>query len=353
MGMAAAALLPWHVVAATFGTVIPVHGSVSDIAADEKDGLLFAANFSAYRVEVINIANRTLVTSIPVEAPPSAVAVSPDNHYLIIGLYQTPASSLVGGFQPDTGGLDIFDLTTGSIVRRIALPSPVLSVTFGGDGKALVTSRAFAQLPSGVECATGAGSASNILLLDPASGTTQPIAACVLLSRLLPQDPSASEPDILLSVAPMQIIQTAAGVSGDGKRIRILGAAVQDDSATSTNTVFLTYDVASQSIGGGAGISSPAMGPRSVVSDTTGANILEGWSLDSSTCLAIPANPCQLAQFPHPDGRFQVGSHAWDTLRNPDRLPGSRARRWVRAPYPRHRQLDRARAPADPGRSRG
>ncbi|HEV2199439.1 MAG TPA: hypothetical protein VGR73_06445 [Bryobacteraceae bacterium] len=315
--IAAVALLPWAARAATFGTVVQVHGAVSDIALDETRGHLYAANFAAYRVEVMDTASRTLISSIPVSAPPSAVAVSPDGHYLVIGRYQTPNSTILGGFFPNTGGLSIVDLNTGVIVRNIELPSPVLSVTFGGDGKALVISRVFATLPPNAECVTGTPlSGSNIVLLDPASGALQPIAACIALSRLLPQNPSAGEADVLLSVAPMEIIQTAAAVSGDGKTIIILGAAVPDDSASSKNSVFLQYDVPSQSIGGGAGTSAPAMGPRSIASDMTGANVLEGWGLDSSTCLQVPANPCGLAQFPRPDGRFQIGSHAWDTTRN-------------------------------------
>src|ERR1035438_1446081 len=119
--MAAAVLIPWLAGAATFGTVVPVHGEVADIAIDESRGLLFAADFSAYRVEVINIASRTLVSNIPVSAPPSSVAVSPDHHYLVIGLYQKPVASILGGFQAGTGGLSIVDLTTGSIVKDIDL----------------------------------------------------------------------------------------------------------------------------------------------------------------------------------------------------------------------------------------
>ena len=50
--------------AANFGTVVPVHGTVSDIALDESRGRLYAANFTAYRVEVIHTSTRKLVTSI-------------------------------------------------------------------------------------------------------------------------------------------------------------------------------------------------------------------------------------------------------------------------------------------------
>jgi uncharacterized protein (TIGR03437 family) len=321
--IAVVALMPWMAKAATFGTVVQVHGAVSDIALDESRGHLYAANFAAYRVEVIDTASGTLVSSIRVAAPPSSVSVSPDSHYLVIGLYQKPVNSILGGFQSDTGGLSIVDLTSGTIVRNIDLPSPVLSVSFGSDGKALVVSR----LPTSGQ--------PNILLLDPASGTLQPIATLGVESRLLPQNPTAGESDVLLAVAPAQIIQTAASVSGDGSTITIMGAIEVDDSATSKKSWLLRYDVATQTLTPEGFESTPPMGPRSIASDTTGANVVAGWALNkylpNATCLADPPytgiatgspvaqvgpGPCMWAQFPAADGSFQKGSHAWDTARN-------------------------------------
>ena len=75
--------------AATFGTVIPVRGTPSDIALDESRGNLYIANFSAGRVEVMNTSTRTLGTPLLVPYPPSAVALSPDDRYLVVGEYET------------------------------------------------------------------------------------------------------------------------------------------------------------------------------------------------------------------------------------------------------------------------
>jgi uncharacterized protein (TIGR03437 family) len=276
---------------------------------------LFAANFSAYRVEVINIASRALVTNIPVAAPPTSVAVSPDGRYLVVGLFQKPVSSVLGGFQPDTGGLDIVDLTSGNIVQRIDLPSPVLGVAFGSDGHALVISR------------TPTAGGPNILLLNPASGNLTPLATIGVFSRILPQNPSAGETNVLTAVAPLQIIQTAMAVSADGNTIHVLGASEEDDSATSKNSVSLRYDVPSRTINNTFLLeSTPPLGPRSVATDATGVNVVRGWTLDkylpNATCLSeVPTStvvpgPCSWAQFPQPDGRFQIGSHAWDVTRN-------------------------------------
>ena len=110
--LVAGALLPFVAAAATFGTVVQVHGAIADIAIDETRGNLYAANFAAYRVEVIKTSTGTLSSSISTPAPPSAVAVSPDAHYLVIGLYQTPLNTVLGGYQLNTGGVMIVDLTT-------------------------------------------------------------------------------------------------------------------------------------------------------------------------------------------------------------------------------------------------
>jgi uncharacterized protein (TIGR03437 family) len=334
--LSVAALMPVVAMAATFGTVVQVHGAVADIAIDETRGNLFAANFAAYRVEVISAGNASILTNVPVAAPPSAVAVSPDAHYLVIGLYQTPVSNpsspngFIGGFQPNTGGLVILDLTTGSTVQTISLNNPVLSVAFGSDGKALVVVSASQQ--------TGPNFV-NVYLLTPASGNLTPLSSMAngvlapgsvpIYSRILPQNPTAGEAELLLATPPSQIIQTATAVSSDKNTITILGSAMQDDSATSKTSVTLRYDVPSQTMYMIGMETTPPQGPRSVASDATGTNIIEGWSLlkwvPQATCYATtpPLNLssigpgfCMWAQYQGVNGAFQSGSHAWDVKRN-------------------------------------
>jgi uncharacterized protein (TIGR03437 family) len=304
--LAAAVFLPALAAAAPFGTVVQVHGSVADIAA----------NFSAYRVEVITPGNATLVTSIPTTAPPSAVAVSPDAHYLVIGLYQSPATAVLGGFLPNTGGLEIIDLTTGALVQSIALPNPVLSVTFGNDGNALVA----------VSISTTSPPPPNVFLLNPSTGNLQALWPYPFYSVILPQNPSQGEANVLTAMAPAQIIQTSAAASADGSVITILGAGTQDNTATSTGSVLMRYTVATQTLNGYGFTTTPPMGPRSVASDATGANVISGWALNrflsNATCLQNPPpalaypGPCEWAQVGSPNGAFQLGSHAWDVTRN-------------------------------------
>ena len=97
---------------ASFDTVVPVNGAVSDIALDERRNVVWAANFGAYRVEQVDIATRTLLTPLTVPMPPSAVALSPNRRFLVVGEYQKPDPALLSTnpFAPETGGYTLFDL---------------------------------------------------------------------------------------------------------------------------------------------------------------------------------------------------------------------------------------------------
>src|SRR4029077_14946528 len=84
--------------AATFGTSVPVRGTVSDLALDEGRGKLYIANFSAGRIEVLDTTSRSFQSPMTVTLPPSAVALSPGGHYLVVGEYDNfEAASAKGG----------------------------------------------------------------------------------------------------------------------------------------------------------------------------------------------------------------------------------------------------------------
>src|SRR5690348_12047209 len=67
---------------ATFGTVvpidIPVGGHVSDIVLDEPRGVLYVANFTARRIDVMSLSQKKVTRSINVLAQPSAMTLSAD-----------------------------------------------------------------------------------------------------------------------------------------------------------------------------------------------------------------------------------------------------------------------------------
>src|SRR4249919_126903 len=80
-------------VAATFGTAVPIGGHASDIVLDEARGVLYIANFTANRIEVMSTADYSIRSSMNVPPQPGALSVSADGKYLIVAHYGniTPA----------------------------------------------------------------------------------------------------------------------------------------------------------------------------------------------------------------------------------------------------------------------
>src|ERR1700681_3673604 len=117
----------------TFGRVVSIGGQASDIALDEARGVLYVANFTANRIEVMSLANNTIQTSINVAAQPGSISLSPDGRYLIVahfGNNLAPASP--------TNVLTLIDLTANNAKQTFALGNPPLGTAFGADGRALV-----------------------------------------------------------------------------------------------------------------------------------------------------------------------------------------------------------------------
>src|ERR1022692_1114862 len=85
--------------AATFGSVIPIGGHASDIALDESRGVLYIANFTANRIEVMSLADGSIRSSMNVAAQPGAITISPDNQFLLVahfGNFATPDTTKNG-----------------------------------------------------------------------------------------------------------------------------------------------------------------------------------------------------------------------------------------------------------------
>ena len=286
---------------ASFGSVVPINGTVSDIALDERRNVVWAANFSAYRVEQVYIPSQTLLTPLSVPMPPSAVAMSPDHRFLVVGEYQKPDPVLLSTnpFAPETGGYTLFDLDAG-LRYDVNLNAPVLAVAFGSDGNAVILTRTPAVDPQNPDAPL-----TNLFVLQPFPyQTLRAITSIPVQSVDLP---------VPLVKFPTQIGQATAGVSGDKNSIVMLVAAVKDPSATSNLSILIHYDVPSQTAFAEEFQQTPPAGPRSVALDQTGANVLSDWGLqhylpDGSGYL--------LAQFPRPNGAFNIGTHAWDLTRD-------------------------------------
>jgi DNA-binding beta-propeller fold protein YncE len=143
---AAMAAAAW---AGTFGTVVPIGGHASDLVLDEARGVVYIANFTANRIEVMSTSDFAIRSSLNVAPQPDALALSPDGQYLLVAHYGTWQS-------PNTNknALTVVNLNDNTR-QTFALGYPPLGVAFGADGLALVVTT------------------TDLLLFDPVSGATQ------------------------------------------------------------------------------------------------------------------------------------------------------------------------------------
>jgi len=250
----------------TFGTVVPIGGQASDLALDEPRGVLYVANFTANRIEVLSLTDYSIQTSINVASQPSALALSPDDRFLVVCHYGNaapPASS--------SNALTIVDLSSNS-QRTFALGSAPLGVAFGIDGLALVVT------------------STDFLLLDPVSGTTTELDTIAgVTAKTLPQ-PAAS--------FPTNIVSASVSASGDGLSIVGFG-----------DKLIFRYDVTTRALTAGLYVASPPLGPRAVSVSQDGSYFTTGWALKDKYFYNI-------SQFPNPSGALNIGTTAIDSSRS-------------------------------------
>src|SRR4051812_2701110 len=82
--LALALLIGDIVSAATFGKVVVIGGEASDIAFDTRRNQVYVANYTGMRIDVLSAANNTLQKPIRMGALPAAIALSPDNRWLLV-----------------------------------------------------------------------------------------------------------------------------------------------------------------------------------------------------------------------------------------------------------------------------
>ncbi len=249
--------------AATFGRVVAIGGQASDIALDESRGLLYIANFTANRIEVMSLKDYSIRSSINVAPQPGALALSPDNQFLLVAHFgnwtapNTPSNALT-----------VINLN-GNQKQTFGLGSPPLGVAFGIDGLAVVVTT------------------NEFLQFDPISGSTSSLGSIAgITATLLPVETGQFPPNI---------VAAALAPSADGYWVYGLG----------DNFRFI-YDVRRHQVKAMGYTSSPTMGPRTVSVARDGSYYTAGWGLfDAAGRLA--------AEFPNPTGKLNLGSHAVDS----------------------------------------
>ncbi len=308
---------------ATFGKVVPLRGTVSDIALDSRRGHVYAANFSASQIEVISTANLNVLSPLPVPLPPSCVAMSPDNRFLVVGEY---ADTTKGGFT-------IFDMDA-NLRQDVTVDGSALAVAFGSGNEAFMVTT------------------SGVFLINTYTAQTSPVVPSTLTSLNLP---------VALATFPPQIVQASAGVSGDGNTIVVLAttavvtgtsppASTRTSVTTPTETIqtcttitgtsyttttttcttatdggvvcappivvsstfvsaylLLRYSVPTGALSVEGFVTSPPLGPYAVAVDNDATNVLVSWILFHHLDQSY-----NWAQLPNSTGVPNIGTNAWD-----------------------------------------
>ena len=110
---------------ATFGDVISLGGTPSDVVLDEGRGKLYTVNSSANRIDIYDYANQQRAGSIGVGTRPLAAAMSMDGNLLYV---TNNGSSTVS----------VVDLNSRGVVQTVTVPAKPEGVEVGADGRALI-----------------------------------------------------------------------------------------------------------------------------------------------------------------------------------------------------------------------
>lgn len=276
---------------ATFGKVVPIGGHASDLALDERRSVLYIANFTANRIEVMSLSDQAIRRSINVAPQPGSLAISPDGRYLVIGHFapwDAPGTP--------TNALTLIDLETDQR-RTFSVGYPVLGVAFGFNGLALVVTT------------------NDLFLFDPVSGHLQAIDTIEGVT-------ARAFPDALV-VLPPQIVASSVTATRDGRHI--FGVIDMEPNSEGggggggDSSIFIrfSYNVTTGQLVSRGTSSSPKLGPRvvSVADDAT--YWMVGWALIGCDFRLIgncDASGPLLSEIPNVDGSLAIGSHVIDSV---------------------------------------
>jgi uncharacterized protein (TIGR03437 family) len=270
--MMGSAMLTGSALAGVFGTVVPIGGEGADLALDETRGVLYIADFTANRIDVMSLANGQIQTSINVPAQPSSLSVSQDGHWLLVAQYgnNTPPATA-------QNGLTLIDLTNHYAQQNFALGNPPLGVSFGVDGNALVVTTA------------------EFMVFSPTLGTTATLISIqAAASQAIPVPAVNFPPNI-----------TGASLAVSADYTAIYGLA----SGSGGQSLSFYYDVVHHTPHYANYTSSPPQGPSAVSVARDGSYAVMGW-------IRVNQALQDTAEYPTPSGVLNLGGHAVDSANN-------------------------------------
>ena len=249
--------------AATLGSSFTITGGASDLDLDEARGRIYLIRPAPYsQIDVYSISQRRTLSSIKTDTNPLTGAFSRDKKYLYVVCN-------------DAAVLDIIDLDAAAVINRIFLPAKPEAVATGADGRVLIVTQG-----------SGAGNASNVLLLYDPAATDSPALQAITTTPPAPTPPQLPPPAgrTFLAVRS-QLVATRTGNL-------IIG--LNSPNAT-TRTVFV-YDVASATV-----LRSRSVGDISNVFSVSpdGSRFMAGLTLfETSTLTVLAQQNAANAPFP-------------------------------------------------------
>ncbi|MBI4873212.1 MAG: hypothetical protein HY822_01120, partial [Acidobacteria bacterium] len=283
LGFAASPALLAQSTGATFGEVLALGGTPSDIVLDESRGRLYLVSTAAGRVDILDVSAKGRAGFIQVGNQPLAAALSPDSNFL----YVTNNGSAT---------LSVIDLASNSIVQTVSLPARPEGVAVGFDGRVLITTQG-----------SGSGNAQNTLLLFDRQ---QLLSQQVLPVQFPPPPPTPTGLPGVFVGRPVTIFRGKLLPTPDGKFIVGLTTFNNNNS-----TYLFVYEVQSGTI-----LKSRSVGGQSTVLSMSpdGSRFMAGFTMYDTATLAVAGQQSTAnSPFPFTSG-FNVLQNNGGSVFSPD-----------------------------------
>ena len=245
---------------ATFGDVIPLGETPSDLVLDESRQRLYLVNSPANRVDVYDYSVKGIIGWFDVGTTPLSAALSMDNKFLYVTNHDSSSLSVIS-LTP------IGNQILGSVVNTVSLPAKPEGVAVGFDGRVLIST----------DGSTTTGTSGTLLLFDGSQAS---------LNQVLPV---AFAPPMTTPAALQALPNTRPTTLFNGRLLPTPdGAFIVGVSEINTNisTVVFVYDCTAQSVV----VSRTAIGQSSTLSmSPDGSAFMAGFTLYDRQTLNVIA----------------------------------------------------------------
>ena len=154
--------------------------------------MLYIANFTANRIEVMSTADYSIHSSMNVAPQPGALSLSPDSKYLLVAHFGTLTPA-----DPSKNALTLINLTDNTRQTFSTGDTP-LGLAFMADGRAFIVT------------------SGGILLFDPISGALQTLATFASLAKTLPVNLATFPTQVILATVSTNADRTVVYAIADG-----------------------------------------------------------------------------------------------------------------------------------------